>query len=463
MATVIEPRQYQTEAVASVRNAIREVKSCLLVLPTGSGKTVVAGMIASGAASKGTRTMFLVHRRELVVQAYQTLAKHLPKDFEIGIEAAGFPRTPWAKMQIGMVQSLKSRLDTIEPPRLIFIDEAHHARAETWNVLLERWKEAYRIGLTATPERLDGKGLGMHFERMIEGPSIAELVEDGYLSPQRVLRPPVDLLSGALRVGRSGDYMKTDVENQWKENRDRLAVNAVTSCLRYCEGKRTIFFGRTVGHSQDVASRLRGYGVAAEHVDGTTRSAHRDRVMEAFRSGEVQVICNVRLIDEGFDVPDCEAVIVGFPTKSVTRWLQCAGRGMRPQDGKVMTLVDLEGASRHLGLPSDPRIWSLADGQEKKTTQSRDLQECVECHTMHYSVLCPVCNGPQPDDKVEVDVELEEVEPQPPLRKRTRRELNRELYLARQSDDPVAALNQIAIESGYKSGWVWRMRKLWEI
>ena len=154
-------REYQQDAVHELRAAIQRHGSAVYCLPTGGGKTVVAGEIARLAAEKGSRTFFLVHRRELVKQAVDTLLEAVP-GVSIGVECPGWPQMPWAPLQVGMVQSV-ARRQRVAKPDLVIIDEAHHARAKTWETVLGRWPDARRIGLTATPQRLDGKGLGEHF------------------------------------------------------------------------------------------------------------------------------------------------------------------------------------------------------------------------------------------------------------------------------------------------------------
>ena len=457
---------YQQLAVRDISYALRDHQKVVYVLPTGGGKTVIAGELARGREAKGTRSLFLVHRKELVDQAVNTLREFLPDTCEIGIEAAGFPRTPWATIHVGMVQSIVNRLDTFKAPRFIFVDEAHHARANTWELVLKSWPDAYVIGLTATPERLDGRGLAAHFNVLLEGPSSKDLIDGDYLAPLRVLRPTLADLTGTLRVGSNGDYMRSDVDEQWEANRERLAVNSVDAYLRYAKGRRAIFFGRNINHSQDVAARFCSMGIPAEHVDGTTARYNRDASNRRFRDGKTKVLCNVRLFDEGFDVPACDCVIIGFPTKSMTRWRQACGRSMRWREGKVALVLDTEGVSHDLGLPTDPIEWSLEDGHvDTKKRRKRESKTCSECATVHYSALCPNCYGTQTDDIAEIELELEEATEAPPPRHRklSRSELN--VRLAQIHNEPrecqLDALRQLAVEIGYKPGWVNVIRNLW--
>ena len=149
--------------------------SCVYRAPTGSGKTVVGTAIADGATARGNNVLFLVHRRELVKQAVDTIYEAMP-GVQLGVIASGWPELPWAGLQIGMVQTIARRKNLRFQPKIIIVDEAHHVRAATWEKTFALWPEAKLIGLTATPERLDGKGLGQHFGEMVSGPEIAELV-----------------------------------------------------------------------------------------------------------------------------------------------------------------------------------------------------------------------------------------------------------------------------------------------
>ena len=160
-------RDYQKAGVSDLRAAVARSESAVYVLPTGGGKTVVAGDIARRATAKGSITFFLVHRRELVKQAVDTLLEFCP-GVPIGVECPGYPKVPWAPLQVGMVQSVVRRAH-VATPNLVIVDEAHHARAKTWETVFKRWPRAKLVGLTATPQRLDGKGLGEHFAEMVIG------------------------------------------------------------------------------------------------------------------------------------------------------------------------------------------------------------------------------------------------------------------------------------------------------
>ena len=199
-------RDYQLRAVDELREAVKRHKSAVYVLPTGGGKTVVAGLIAQRVTERGGQVMLVVHRRELVKQAADTLTEFVP-GLALGVEAPGWPSMPWAPLQICMVQSMVRRDHVARMrPSIVIWDEAHHVRAATWGKAMSWWPGVPSLGLTATPERLDGKGLGAHFGAMVEGPSVKRLVADGWLAPCRTLTVPTSLDLAGLSRNRSGEY-----------------------------------------------------------------------------------------------------------------------------------------------------------------------------------------------------------------------------------------------------------------
>ena len=455
-------RDYQQDAVYQLRQAVARSGSAVYCLATGAGKTVVAAEIARLAGLKGSRTLFLVHRRELVRQAVDTLYEACPGE-QVGVIAAGWPELPWAPLQVGMVQSIAKR-ERIPDFDLIIVDEAHHARAKTWATVLARWPKARLIGLTATPQRLDGKGLGEHFAEMVLGPTIPELVAMGSLAPCLTLRVPSGLVLDDLKKNRAGEYNAKDITGRVT---GPVVANAVEAYVRYAKGKRAIFFGIHRDHSKRVIQGLRDAGFRAEHVDGDDPAARRDRVMNGLKTGGLDVVGNCDLISEGFDAPGCEAVIIGAPTSSVTRYLQQAGRAMRPGEGKTALILDLAGISHDLGLPDDVREWDLADGEIRQPTKAHQTpRECPNCPAVFWGRTCPQCHHTEPLMEVEqVEVELEVARaPDKPLKQGNRRsDLWREVGQAKRSANPERALLALAERKGYKPGWAAHILRAWRI
>ena len=452
-----ESRWYQSEAVPAIRAALVKHRSVVYVLPTGGGKTIIAAEIARRAAAKGSRTMFLVHRRELVKQAIGTLREACP-GMSIGVEAAGWPRMPWALLQVGMVQTIVRR-EGIEPPKLVFIDEAHHMRAAMWEKVIARWPAAALVGLTATPERFDRRGLGKHFKSMVLGPSIERLVSDGFLAPTRTLRLPSLLKLVGLKRDRNGEYSRKDQGTRVTPHAIAATVDAYK---RYADGKQAIFFGVNTNHSRSVCEQFRGRGISAWHVDGTDPDSRRDRIMREFRDRSIRVIGNCDIVSEGFDAPSCEVIILGAHTSSVTRYLQNAGRAMRPGPGKTALVLDTTGISHDLGLPDEPREWSLEDGEVKKKRKKNTARACKVCFTLFRAKICPQCGHvpPPPSVPEETSTELEEARRMPRQRGR-RSSLWAEVSQAKRSDSPRAALESIAEARGYQPGWALHILRAW--
>ena len=459
---------FQVDDTDALRALMHTNRSVVYQLPTGGGKSVTAGWIVQKLREKGRRALILVHRKELVRQFVATL-KNVGLATDTGVISPSFTPTPWAPIQIASIFSLARREFRFQPD-LIIVDEAHHARAKTWATVLERYPEAKILGLTATPSRLDGKGLGEHFEAMHCGPSINQLVADSHLAPMLVKRVPIGFgVQGARKT--AGEYNKKDLD----ERADAKVVgNSVIAYQRYIPGVRTVMFGVTKRHARHTAEALVAAGVRAAYIGDDTPSAVRDATVAQFADGLIDVLCNVSLVDEGFDCPACEAVMDVAHTLSVTRFLQRAGRAMRYREGKTATLLDLVGNTYTHGLPDIERRWSLANSEEvgqpsQGGNSGRALRCCKLCLTVFKPTLafCPQCGAEHDGRPVsEVDVDLIDATPTPkpepkpkPAPKMTNRERNRILYEARrqlQTGDPTSAwflLYDAGRNAGYHPTW----------
>lgn len=455
-------RDYQETAVVQLREAIKLYGSAVYVLSTGAGKTVVAGMIAQRVTAKGGQIMLVVHRKELVRQAIDTLQEVMP-DLQVGVEAPGWTSIPWAPLQVGTIQSMVRRPHVASMrPTVVIFDEAHHARASTWEQVVAWWPKTPRIGLTATPERLDGKGLSTHFGSMIEGPPMYELVKEGWLAPCRTLTIPININLEGIKPNSAGEYKEGEMSGRLT---DRVIADAADAYLRYAAGKKAIFFGENRDHSRRVVARLNEMGVRAAHVDGDDLPNYRDSVMRSFKGSALEVVGNCDLISEGFDAPACEVVILGKRTKSITRFLQQAGRAMRPGEGKTALILDLAGICHDLGLPDDPREWTLEDGEvSKRKGGEAVLRKCSECSTLHYGPRCNYCGhqAALPEEIEEASVELVEARSATAApRKAKRSEVWKELAVAKRAPDPRVAVEEIARRRGYQFGWVGHILRAW--
>lgn len=476
MIDLVPLRPYQEHLVARVRQEFRRHRNVLLQLATGAGKTVImARLIQLGMRNRATG-LFIVHRRELLHQTRQTLEEFLPRGTPISMIAPGWPYIPWAPVHLATVQTLARRLQkpqfidrflsTVSGSLNLFEDEAHHSRAATWEQVKLRLPQARILGATASPQRSDGLGMGKHFGAMVCGPSTGELIEMGWLAPTRVMSTPMPIDLMDVRSTKSGDYRQDDLD---KKVDAKMVVSAASTYRNYAAGRQCIFFGINTDHSRRVAAEMRAHGFRAEHVDGRDHAARRDRIMGEFRDGVVQVVCNCQLIDEGFDAPSCEVVMIGVPTKSIVRYLQMVGRAMRPGEGKEALILDLVGCAHDLGLPTDRRRWTLEDGEitHREATRPRP-QVCERCATVYRVHPCPRCGWRPPLPQVEdVDVPLTEMTQTPPKRDRrrkkrsepkiTRPELMRRVVAAKKSANPEQAVRALGRELGYHPNWALRV------
>lgn len=391
-------RQYQTEVI----DAICESRGRLLIVaPTGAGKTVIAGELIRRA---NCPTVFLAHRRELVFQAVGKLNEF---GIEAGVVLAGEEANPSARVQIASTQTLWTRAmvrktTALPPARLLIIDEAHHCRAETYQKLMAAYPKAFVVGLTATPCRGDGKGLGNVFGVLIECPQVPSLIEQGYLVGTQVYAPSTPDLKG-VKV-RQGDYAKEELAA--RVDQPKLVGDIVEHWLRLAGNRRTIVFATGVAHSKHIRDEFRKAGVRAEHIDATTPKADRDGILALLARGDISVVCNCSILTEGFDLPDIGCIVLARPTKSMGLYRQMVGRGLRPAGNKNHLLVlDHAGATFQHGFVEDPVRWTLSvdERPEAPANRKRRLLTCSNCRAVRVSGKpCKVCGFEPPQPPVHV-------------------------------------------------------------
>jgi len=375
-------RSYQADLIARARGRmLAGVKRLILKSPTGSGKTVLTANMLETSASKGMHSLFCVHRRELVLQSTRTFSN---VGVRHGIIAAGFPGDREPFVQIGSIGTLANRLGRIARPSLFIWDECHHIAAATWGRIHAAFPDAFHIGLTATPGRLDGRGLGDYFDEMLDGPEVAWLIENKYLSPYKLFAPATVDTRG-IGKGANGDFKISDINGI--VNRPVIVGNLVTEWQRRAYDYQTVVFAGSIEHSNNIVAQFRAAGVMAVHVDGETPSEERDRAIKDFEAGRIRVLSNVDLFGEGFDVPAIQCVIDAAPTNSLTKWLQRCGRALRYIEGKVAIILDHGGNCMRHGLPDEPRKWNL---QGRAVTKSTDkagpsVKICPKCFAAQTS------------------------------------------------------------------------------
>lgn len=396
---MITLRDYQIEAVHNLRLGVAAGhKRLLLVAPTGSGKTVIGAHVIERAADKGSRILFLAHRRELVHQCADKLMKF---GCDHGIIMAGEFLQYEYEVQVASIDTLRVRAlksDRIPLPKadIIFIDEAHRSLAPTYRKLIDEYPDAVVIGMTATPVRSDGKGLGHIYEHMVECPSVAELTEMEHLVPVRYWAPTIPDLTG-VKV-RGGDYAEKDLQEALDKR--HLVGDIYTNWARIAPNDKTIIFASGVQHSMHIAEEFRRHGVRAAHIDGDTDRGERDRMLEDLRRGEIQVISNCMVLTEGFDEPALTTNILARPTKNVGLYLQMAGRTLRPSADKSHSkLIDHSGNIYEHGFVTDQRDWALTEGKALNDNKQHEVRlseqriiTCRECgHTYEGEPVCPEC------------------------------------------------------------------------
>jgi DNA repair protein RadD len=448
--TAPELRPYQRQDVGRIREHFANgVSHVCYQLPTGGGKTVVFCFVLEAAAAKGKRVLVLAHRAEILEQISITLTQF---GVEHGVIAAGYRATPGARIQLASVFTAIRRLDSLGEFDLIVVDEAHHAVASTWRDVLAAAPDARVLGVSATPERLDGKGLDDIFDELVRGPTVRELIDQGYLAPFTAYGPKIAPDLGGIRVT-AGDYQINQLADVMSAG--IVVKSAVSEYRRLCPGAPAIVFCVDIAHSQQVAKAFRDEGWRAAHVDGNTQRDERRDLIKSLADGRLDVLTNCGLISEGLDVPGVVAAILLRPTMSRVLYLQQVGRALRPGKPKAF-ILDHAGCIQRHGLPDHLHEWTL-EGRPKKGASAGASQlhtrQCEHCGAFNppTAMHCLECGTAlvKPKMRDDIAVELTEVAPAP--------------WFATAPFDEVirwagrdrTRLSEIARARGYKPGWVY--------
>lgn len=399
-------REYQSALLNDIRDSWDKGNRLVLgQLPTGGGKTHIFSHLIR---EEGLRALVLAHRQELITQAAEKIGN------DAGIIKSGFEYEPDKPFQVASVQTLVNRLDDVGEFDLIVVDEAHHASANTYSKILNRFPSARVLGVTATPCRLSGRGLADVFDDLVCGPSVMELIADGFLCPFSLYGDDKQMVTKGVRSSR-GDYSIKDLAK--KNDVIELAGSVVGAYQKHGESGKGIVFAINCEHSRGIANAFNQAGIPAAHLDGNSSSKERLETLSRFASGEIRVVSNVGLFTEGFDLPDIDVVQVARPTRSFALWLQMLGRGLRPAEGKEKAiLIDHTDNWVIHGLPSRYRDWDLEKGEKARVlskTKKTDSGEILEVSI------------------IDVDVDLYQVK-----------------------EDPMEWVIQIAEEKGHSDYWV---------
>ena len=432
-------RPYQERYIEKVRRAYQAgFQAPVVVAPCGAGKSVIIGEIVRRSAQKNNHVLFLVHRKELCDQIEATFEKlHIPRDL----------------FEIGMVQTISRRLDKTKAPRLIITDEGHHGLANTYRRIYDYYADTPRLGFTATPVRLNGSGLGDVNDILIEEVTARWLIQNGYLAPYKYFAPNL-IDENLLKLNRTQDFSTDSIDEAMRENR-KIFGAVIQHYQELAPGEKAICYCHSIEASERVKEEFLSHGIPAEHIDGRTANSERERIIEEFRSGKIQVLTNVDLIGEGFDVPDCTTVILLRPTQSLSLYIQQSMRGMRYKPGKIATIIDHVGNVHRFGLPDADRTWSL-ESKAPKLAKVK-IKTCAQCFSVYAAEMksCPFCGYVQPVAKkrvlLETDKESQLVEIKPNF-----------IMDYRDPADcqTMDELKELAKNRGYKNGWIYHQARI---
>ena len=439
-------REYQNQGVNDLREAFKTNKSIVYCLPTGGGKTAIFSYITSRIALNDKSVFILVHREELLLQASRKLAEfNIPH----GRISPAFSQTR-DKIQVCSVQTLVNRLKYFSEPDLIIIDECHHAVSSSYRKILDYYPNSKILGVTATPERMDGRGLNEIFEKLIVGPSIQELTDYNYLSPSRVFAPQQIDFSG-VKISQ-GDYAKGQISDIL--DTPTITGNAIKQYLKYASEKSGIVFCCSIKHANDVADQFNAEGIPAKCIDGTLDRNTRKKIIDGLGT-EYKILTSCDIVSEGTDIPSIEVAILLRPTLSLGLYLQQVGRCLRTYPGKEYALIlDHVGNCFRHGLPDENRDWNINSVKRSKRNSEKSIpiRQCKICYTVYKPSLprCPNCNElPEIESRLpeEVDGELEEI--------REAERINKRKMIAQAKS--LSQLQEVAKILGYKPGWAYHI------
>ena len=444
-------RPYQLKIIDDIRSLFAlGHKSILLQSTTGSGKTAIAAEMIRLADNKGSSIWFICNRQELIHQTSAALKKIAVRHSFI---AAGFEYDRSATVFVCSIQTLYRRYPSLNPPKLAFWDEAHSIVAKTWSDVYTFAEKSFHVLLTATPTRLSGEGFRDFATAMVNGPSVSDLIEMGFLSNYRAFAP-VQIDTSKFH-SRMGEFVTSDMMGV--VNEDKFIGNAVYEYKSKFLGRKNLVFCVNVEHSKHVRDQFISAGIRCEHVDGKTDSVERERIINDFMIGKIQVLTSVDLLTTGFDCPGIEVVTFLRPTKSTSLALQMMGRGLRIYPGKnEVVFLDHVNIFRLHGLPDEERSWSLDGVKSKIKKNELSVKICPACFAaLRITVsVCNVCGHAIPSKGNGIDIQslgtndsLKEVD----KKNFKRSKVDIDKAKAKTKDELMA----LAVSRGYKKPHAW--------
>ncbi len=401
-------RAYQVKGVDGIEAArAAGNRRILFVLPTGGGKTSVAAHLIHKATERAWWTYFLAHREELINQCSRRLDD---QSIPHGIIKSGNKRVNSHPVQVASVATLVNRIRPKEdaPPNLLevgykcdlmIIDEAHRALASTYIECVQAFPDSMVLGLTATPVRSDGRGLGDLFDSIVVCSSPSELTEMGYLVPSRAYTTPLEPDLTKVKI-KMGEYDKKQLEEIM--NNAKLIGDVYTQWKLHGGDRQTVIFASSLAHGQEILKKFQDNGENFRYLDGETPTEERAAMLADLEAYRIRGVINMGVLTEGWDCPPVGCVQIVRPTKSLALYLQMAGRGLRPlpgEDGwprerwherkkRDCILIDHGGNIMRHGLPTEDREWTL---EGEKVKERPNLKTCFKCKAVHDKQKCPEC------------------------------------------------------------------------
>ena len=430
-------REYQADLYQKTSAEFRKGRRRVLVVsPCGSGKTVLMAKMAADAQSNGKNVWVILPRQEIMEQTLETFDRcEIPLD----------------TIHVGMAITTANRMNELTTPDLILFDECHISVASTYWKIVNAAPNAFIVGLTASPIRTDNKPLGSLYETLVEGVTVRWLIENKYLAPYEYYSVTVADLSGISDCNDAANFlMKPAVYGKVIENWQKLASGLPTVC--YCA---------SVKHSADTARAFQDAGINAVHFDGTTPYAERKDIVERFRAGEIQILCNCDLISMGFDMPDIGCVLMLRPTQSCSLFIQQSGRALRYKPGKTAVIIDAVANFMRFQLPDEPYEWSLdiPIKPRKEINEHGDfyIRTCPECYmTFKTAPICPFCGTEYPlhprEIKAREEIELQRITAEEMARVEAEKKKARMEQGRAQTFEELVAIGK---KKGYKNPAFW--------
>lgn len=451
-------RSYQQETIDRIYQSMRSGHRRIVVQqPPRTGKTVIMAEIARKTTVKGNRVMFIIHRKEVLEQAIKTF-KLQSVDMNLAT--------------MGMVQTLTRRINQLDKPQLILVDEAHHALAKSYLNILDAFPKAYVLYFTATPIRTGHDQLDQIADDIVTGKSIKWLTNHHFLAPFHYYGLG-DIDRSKLRKS-NGDYSSESMDQAISHE---IYGHIVEQYQRLAKGKQAVVYCHSIESAKKITQQFEQAGITAAEVDGNTEVALRDELVQKFRDQKLTILANVNLFTEGVDLPNVDCVIMARPTSSLALYLQFSMRCLNPREGKTAIIIDHVDNFLTFGLPNNDRNWSEAivtkDKRKAKSSTENGpaIAQCNYCFGTFYrdqivDDCCPLCGHElkkETKDYKIVNVDLQEIKENQAVnhRKAMIKKILSDQVMANVADKSVGQLHTLkefqayAKLHSYSPGWAW--------